>query len=74
MKITKIDKLGRIVIPINYRKQLGIKAHDNLAVSREGRSIIISTQKCTCLLCGNDVQQYQKMQICDECIKQIKDL
>lgn len=74
MKISKIDKLGRIVIPITFRKQLGIKENDELSITREGRSIIISPANGTCRLCGLMINAPQKIQLCNECIKRVKDL
>ena len=39
MKIARIDKLGRIVIPMTYRKQLGIKSECNRASSDNDDSV-----------------------------------
>ena len=38
MKIARIDKLGRIVIPMAYRKLLGINDHDELSILRDGNT------------------------------------
>lgn len=37
-----IDNLGRIVIPIEMRKKLGIKENDNLKIELKDNKIIIS--------------------------------
>lgn len=74
MKISKIHNLGRIVIPITYRKQLGISANDSLSILKKGKHTIISPLKSMCKLCGCDIGEEQKMQICDEFIKRIKEL
>ncbi len=47
----KIDELGRLVIPIEWRKQLGINANDELSIRKQGRQLIITKTKpntCTC--------------------------
>ena len=72
MKIARIDKLGRIVIPMAYRKQLGINEHDELSILRDGNTIVISPLNDVCKLCGNKVDTSRKIQICNECIKRIK--
>ena len=72
MKSARIDKLGRIVIPMAYRKLLGINEHDELSILRDGNTIVISPLNDVCKLCGNKVDTSRKIQICNECIKRIK--
>ncbi|MBQ7344282.1 MAG: AbrB/MazE/SpoVT family DNA-binding domain-containing protein [Clostridia bacterium] len=74
MKIARIDKLGRIVIPMTYRKQLGIKEYDEISIDQVGSTIIISPLKGVCRLCGSRVDASTKMQLCESCIKQVKAL
>ena len=42
---TKVRQGGRIVIPVNMRRQLGIEVGENVNVSVENNSILIMTQK-----------------------------
>ena len=42
---TKVRQGGRIVIPVNMRKQLRIEVGENVNVSLENNSILIMTQK-----------------------------
>ena len=74
MKVAKIDKLGRIVIPMTIRKQLGIAEDDHLSIYREGKKIVISPMKSICRICGCDIDQSTKIELCDKCIMQIKEL
>ena len=74
MKIARIDKLGRIVIPMTYRKQLGIKEHDELSILREENTIVISPLNNVCKLCGNKADTSNKMHLCKECVNRIKAL
>lgn len=37
----KIDELGRVVIPIDFRKELGIKEKDSVNVYIKGSYIVI---------------------------------
>lgn len=39
--IRRIDELGRLVIPIEYRNQLGIKYTDSLSMELAGSEIIV---------------------------------
>ncbi len=74
MKIAKIDKLGRIVIPMTYRKQLGINAYDELSIIRDGNTIVISTLNGICKLCGGKLKTNVDIQLCKECIRRVKSL
>lgn len=39
--LRKVDELGRIVIPIDVRKQLGIKEGETLEISIENNKIVL---------------------------------
>lgn len=39
--VRRIDELGRIVIPMEYRNQLGIKYSDSLSIELTGGEIIL---------------------------------
>ena len=41
----KVDELGRIVLPIELRKQLGISEKDKLQISIEGNRITLQKQE-----------------------------
>lgn len=42
MMVVRVGKKSQIVIPVDIRKQLGIKEGDELLVSTEGRRIVLS--------------------------------
>ena len=44
--VRKIDNLGRIVIPKEYRKQLNISDQDEIEITLEEDNIIIRKVKC----------------------------
>lgn len=39
--LRKVDELGRIVIPIDVRKQLGIKEGETLEISIENNKVVL---------------------------------
>lgn len=41
MKTSKIDKLGRVVIPVQYRRALGLKENDVLLFNMENGGVMI---------------------------------
>ena len=68
-----IDKLGRIILPIEYREKLGIKTDDKIIISLDNGLIILSPYKRMCALCGKEISDSKQMRICDLCIKKIKE-
>lgn len=48
-----MDELGRIVIPIEWRKQLKIDPGEELSIRKDGRKLIITkAAPTTCDTCG----------------------
>ena len=70
----EVDNLGRIVIPIEFRKQLGIKNWDKVSVSLQNNAILMVPITAQCALCGNAVSSNQPLRLCDACINTIKKL
>ena len=68
-----IDKLGRIVLPMEYREKLGIKTDDKIIISLDNGVIILSPAKRMCALCGKEIGISKEMRICDLCVKKIKE-
>ena len=72
--IRKIDELGRIVIPIEMRKELGIKEKDSLELSIENSKISIRKEEPHCIFCNstNNLKSFLGKKICGDCIKDLK--
>ena len=70
MKVTRmIDDLGRIVIPKEIRKCLGVEAGDEFNVELDGRRIIITKTENSCTFCGKptDYLIVQNLPVCKKC-------
>ena len=50
--VRKVDDLGRIVIPMEYRRTLGIHVKDPISISIEGDRIILERHRDSCAICG----------------------
>lgn len=50
----QIDGLGRIVVPIEMRKALGIKTKDDLDIVLEKNSIVIRKKITGCVVCDKN--------------------
>ena len=72
-KIEKeIDKVGRIVLPKEFRNALGLKANDKLSVKLENSTIILSKKDAFCVLCKGEIELQTDIPLCESCISLIK--
>ena len=74
--LSKIDNLGRVVIPKSIRKALNIEHNDEISMYVDGESLIINKGHRTCALCSSKEIKHQigAKFLCNQCIKNIKDL
>ena len=68
----KIDNLGRVVIPVGFRKRLGIDRDSRLIMSLENDMIIIRSNVFRCALCSVEISEDQNLPVCDVCRQRIK--
>ncbi|ACB83641.1 AbrB/MazE/SpoVT family DNA-binding domain-containing protein [Natranaerobius thermophilus] len=73
--VRRVDELGRIVIPIELRRNLGIEQKDALEIFIEGEQIILKKYEPACLFCGTadeeEMVRYKSKNICKHCIDQL---
>ena len=71
--VRKIDELGRIVLPIELRKLLGIDQRDPIEIFVDGDAIILKKHQSTCIFCGSSssLSEYKGKHICAACAKHI---
>ena len=78
MAITRnLDSVGRVVIPMEYRAQLGLLVNDPLDISVENDAIIIRKQQRGCVICGaadSDISFVGGKAVCRKCIDSIKEI
>ena len=73
--VRRVDDLGRIVIPMELRRPLGIKVKDPVAIFVEGDNIILTKHKDSCSICGatdSDIVQVKNRPVCSDCVATIK--
>ncbi|MGI6488264.1 MAG: AbrB/MazE/SpoVT family DNA-binding domain-containing protein [Syntrophomonadaceae bacterium] len=71
--VRKVDELGRIVIPIELRRTMGIEEKDALEIYVDNEKIILKKYEPACIFCGNaeNVQNYKGKNICSSCLTEI---
>ena len=72
--IRRIDKLGRIVIPIDLRDAFEWDIGTEVVFLKQDKSLIIQTHHNKCCACGNkkDIIPLHEKHICRSCIDIIK--
>lgn len=70
----KIDELGRVVIPRDYREALSLTPQTPLTMDLVGDTIVIKKRTLTCALCGDEIREEKPIALCESCIKKVKKL
>lgn len=67
--VRKIDDLGRIVLPIELRRTLGISEKDSLEIYVDDSHIVLKKYEPACIFCGSNdrVQNYHDKCVCTSC-------
>lgn len=67
--VRKVDELGRVVLPIELRRTLGIDEKDALEIYVDSEKIILKKYEPACIFCGSaeDVQHFKGKNVCREC-------
>ncbi len=71
--VRPIDELGRVVIPIDFRKSLNITSSDLLDISMDNGCVIIRKLNEHCALCGEDefLTHFKGKAVCSGCLREI---
>ncbi|KEZ88687.1 AbrB family transcriptional regulator [Clostridium sulfidigenes] len=71
--VRKVDDLGRVVLPVELRRTLGIDIKDPLEIYVDGDQVILKKYEPTCIFFGEgkDIKTFDGKNICPSCIKKI---
>jgi transcriptional pleiotropic regulator of transition state genes len=74
--VRPIDELGRIVLPREFRKVLGMNPRDELEISLVDNVITIKKYDKSCVLCGSegDNFEFNDKTVCLECLKKLRNI
>ncbi len=73
--VRRVDDLGRIVIPMELRRTLGINVKDPIAIFVEGDRIILQKHRDACAICGDDTSPMitvRNRQVCETCVAAVR--
>ena len=68
-----IDRLGRIVVPVEFRRALGIGDHDLVEISLEDDRIVMTKFQQSCVFCRStkDLRSHREKMVCGACVGQL---
>ena len=71
--VRKVDELGRVVIPIELRRTLGIGEKDALEIYVDGERIMLKKYEPACIFCGNaeNVTYFKGKIVCFSCVSEM---
>ena len=72
MKKTKVDELGRVVIPRSFREELNFECGSSVLITMENNSVVIRLERSVCKKCGAFVDSDKPFPLCKNCIETIK--
>ena len=68
--LKKVDKLGRIVIPMDLRKKYGLTEGIKIEFIDVGYGIIVRASEERCKICHGRIFDGASIPLCEECIAQ----
>lgn len=67
--VRKIDELGRLVLPIETRRALGLSAGEGVEIFVDSDRVILKKYEPACIFCGDadDVIIFNGKKVCRKC-------
>lgn len=71
----KVDDLGRIVLPVEMRRALGLSAGDAIDMSLVDDTIVLRKVEAACTFCGatEQLREFRGRQVCSSCSAELSD-
>jgi transcriptional pleiotropic regulator of transition state genes len=71
-----IDRLGRVVVPVEFRRALGLADGDLVEISLEADRVVIAKSPRTCVFCGATIGlvEHRSRSVCERCLAELQDV
>ncbi len=71
--VRNVDELGRVVVPKELRRQMGIANGDAVEIFGEENRIVIKRYSPVCLFCGesDETVVFKDKRICRKCLVEL---
>jgi transcriptional pleiotropic regulator of transition state genes len=73
--VRRVDHLGRVVLPIKWRRIMGVRENDPIEIFVDGEKIVLKKFSPVCVLCGfpGEMTKFKGKTICCHCKKELLD-
>ena len=71
----RIDQLGRVVVPAELRRALGVREGDVISFTARGQELVLSRVVPSCAICAtstDDLVDVHDKHLCRNCVKEIR--
>ncbi len=68
--VRNIDRLGRVVLPMELRRTLNLNIQDPVEIFTEGNDVVIRKYSPSCIFCSSEqeVVDFKGLNVCQQCI------
>ncbi len=72
--VRQLDTLGRIVIPVEFRRTMDLSLKDTLEIFVDGDQIVLKKYHPACVFCNDarDVISYKGKLVCRRCLAELR--
>ena len=72
--VRRLDELGRVVIPSELRKRLGLGERDAVEFALNGETILLSKPRAGCVFCGasDELTEHRGRYVCTACVGELR--
>ena len=71
--VRKVDELGSIVLPMEFRKAINVDTKCEIELELRNGSMVLTPRQTICRFCGASIPTKTKYNLCQECIRAIKE-
>lgn len=74
--IRRLDKLGRVVLPVELRRGLDWNEHDRVEILLEDERVVLQKYEPNCLFCGGtkNLKGFRGKLVCARCVEKMGEL
>ena len=71
--VRRVDHLGRIVVPVEFRRILGIGDGDSVEITLDDDRIVLQKLQETCTFCGTStgLRTHRSKAVCSACLAEL---
>lgn len=74
--VRRVDDLGRVVIPIEIRRNFDVNIGDSMEIYVDGQHVLLRKYQPQCIFCSEakGVKNFRGKNMCPKCIEELKNI